>query len=70
MAPQAGETLISRPDHKAGPATLADGRFDKRDFVYNKRRDEYRCPAGQRAVWRFTAVEGGLTLHKYCSCLP
>ena len=23
----------------------ADGRFDKRDFVYNKKRDEYRCPA-------------------------
>jgi len=52
------------------PATSnakADGRFDKRDFVYNKRRDEYRCPAGQRAIWRFTAVEGGLTLHKYWS---
>src|SRR6516165_6253533 len=45
----------------------AEGRFDKRDFVYNKRRDEYRCPAGQRAVWRFTTVEGGLTLHKYWS---
>jgi len=43
----------------------AEGRFDKRDFVYNKRRDEYRCPAGQRAVWRFTTVEHGLTLHKY-----
>jgi hypothetical protein len=25
----------------------ADGRFDKRDFVYNKRRDEYLCPAGR-----------------------
>ena len=45
----------------------AEGRFDKRDFVYNKRRDEYRCPAGQRAVWRFSTVEGGLTLHKYWS---
>ena len=45
----------------------ADGRFDKKDFVYNKRRDEYRCPAGQRAIWRFTTVENGLTLHKYWS---
>jgi transposase len=45
----------------------ADGRFDKRDFVYNKKRDEYRCPAGQRAIWRFTTVEAGLTLHKYWS---
>src|SRR6516225_4653241 len=43
----------------------AEGRFDKRDFVYNKRRDEYRCPAGERAIYRFTTVEKGLTLHKY-----
>jgi len=46
---------------------LAEGRFDKRDFVYNKKRDEYRCPVGQRAIWRFTAVEGGLTIHRYWS---
>jgi hypothetical protein len=26
----------------------------------------YRCPAGQRAIWRFTTVESGLTIHKYC----
>jgi len=46
---------------------LAEGRFDKRDFVYNKKLDEYRCPAGKRAIWRFTAVEGGLTIHRYWS---
>jgi transposase len=45
----------------------ADGRFDKRDFVYNKKRDEYRCPAGQRAIYRFTGVEKGMTLHRYWS---
>jgi hypothetical protein len=43
----------------------ADGRFDKRDFIYNAKRDEYRCPAGERAIWRFTTVEAGLTVHKY-----
>ena len=43
----------------------AEGRFDKRDFAYNKRRDEYRCPAGERAVWRYTSVEGGLKTHTY-----
>ena len=43
----------------------ADGRFDKRDFVYIAERDEYRCPAGERAVWRMTTVEQGLTLHRY-----
>jgi hypothetical protein len=45
----------------------AEGRFDKRDFVYNKRRDEYRCPAGQRAIYRFTGIEHGMTLHRYWS---
>jgi hypothetical protein len=45
----------------------ADGRFDKQDFVYNKRRDEYRCPAGKRAIRRFSSVEKGLTIHTYWS---
>lgn len=46
---------------------LADGRFDKRDFVYDQNRDGYRCPAGQIAIYRFTAVEHGKTLHKHWS---
>ena len=29
--------------------------------------DEYRCPAGQRAINRFTTVEAGLTLDIYWS---
>jgi len=44
-----------------------EGRFDKRDFIYDSARDEYRCPAGQRAIYRFTAVEDGKTLRKYWS---
>ncbi len=44
-----------------------EGRFDKRDFIYDGRRDEYRCPAGQTAIRRFTTVEDGKTLHKYWS---
>jgi transposase len=43
----------------------AEGRFDKRDFVYDARRNEYRCPAGERAIWRFSTVEAGLTVHKF-----
>jgi len=46
---------------------LAEGLFDKRDFVYDEHRDEYRCPAGQIAIHRYTAVERGKTLHKYWS---
>jgi transposase len=44
-----------------------EGRFDKRDFIYDSARDEYRCPAGQTAIYRFTAVEDGKTLRKYWS---
>lgn len=43
----------------------AEGRFSKLDFVYIAKDDEYQCPAGERAIHRFTTVEHGLTLHKY-----
>jgi hypothetical protein len=43
------------------------GLFDKKDFRYVAEDDEYRCPAGQRAIRRFTRVENGQTLHHYWS---
>jgi transposase len=55
-------TLVPKP---LTSNSKADGRFDKRDFVYLPKRDEYRCPAGERAIWRMTTVENGLTLHRY-----
>src|SRR5271155_773505 len=62
---QAGMTpLVPKP---LTSNSKADGRFDKRDFVYIAEDDEYRCPAGQRAIWRFTTIENGMTLHKYWS---
>ena len=48
-------------------SSKADGRFDKRDFVYDAATDEYECPAGERAIHRFVTIEHGLTLHKYWS---
>jgi hypothetical protein len=39
--------------------------FDKADFRYISSKDEYQCPAGQQAIWRFTTLEHGLTMHKY-----
>jgi hypothetical protein len=47
--------------------SLADGRFDKQDFIYVAADDAYRCPAGERTIRRFTTVENGLTIHKYWS---
>ncbi len=45
----------------------ADGRFNNTDFIYNTETNEYKCPAGQRLIWRFTSVEKGLKLHRYWS---
>jgi hypothetical protein len=44
---------------------LAKGQFDKRDFRYIRRRDEYRCPADQRAIWRYSRVENEMIQHRY-----
>ncbi|MBE9554975.1 MAG: IS1182 family transposase, partial [Proteobacteria bacterium] len=43
----------------------ARGRFVKQDFVYLAEADVYRCPAGERLVYRYTNQERGLTLRRY-----
>jgi hypothetical protein len=58
------KALVPKPLTSGGKA---DGRFDKRDFIYDSKRDEYRCPAGERAIWRQTTIEKGMTLHR---CWP
>ena len=46
----------------------AENRFDKSDFIYIARDDEYQCPAGQRAIYRFTREENGLQIRRYWTC--
>jgi len=41
------------------------GRFGKQDFVYLPAEDVYRCPAGERLKYYFTAVEHGQRLRRY-----
>jgi transposase len=60
---QAGITALVPKPLTSG--SRAEGRFDKRDFIYNAKRDDYRCPAGERAIWRMTSIENGQTLHRY-----
>ena len=48
-------------------ASKLEGLFTKQDFVYIQQDDEYRCPAGQRAIRRFTTVEHGMNIRKYWS---
>jgi transposase len=45
----------------------AEGRFGKQDFVYVAKDDEYRCPAGERAIRRFTREEKGMAISVYWS---
>jgi len=46
---------------------LAKGQFGKRDFIYQPEDDEYECPAGERAIYRFTRTESGKEIRRYWS---
>ena len=46
-------------------AAKAAGRFGKQDFIYVAAEDIYRCPAGERLIYRFTGQEDGKTLRRY-----
>jgi transposase len=43
----------------------SEGRFGKQDFVYLVDENVYRCPAGEKLKYRFTAEEHGQKLHRY-----
>ena len=43
------------------------GLFGKRDFIYKPETDEYECPAGERAIYRFDGQEKGKTIRRYWS---
>ena len=66
---QAGiTTLVPKP---LTSNSKAEGRFDKRDFIYIAEDDAYRCPAGQSLIRHYTTIEDGMTLHCYwCSVCP
>ena len=58
------KTLVPKPQTSNNKAA---GLFDKADFRYIPSKDEYRCPAGQRAIFRCTKIDRGLRAHKYWS---
>ena len=45
----------------------AKGLFGKRDFIYDDHEDEFKCPAGERAIYRFTREEKGKMIRRYWS---
>jgi hypothetical protein len=60
---EAGITVTLPKPQTSG--SKAKGRFGKQDFVYLADEDVYRCPAGERLIYRFTNQENGLTLRRY-----
>jgi Transposase DDE domain len=63
----AGITALVPKSQTSG--AKADGRFDRADFIYIARDDQYLCPAGQRAIYRYTSLESAnlLKLRTYWS---
>ncbi len=55
-------TYLPRPQTSGN---MAKGLFGKRDFIYIPEDDEYRCPADERLIYRFTRVENGQTIRRY-----
>ena len=58
------ETYLPKPQTSGAQAK---GRFGKRDFIYHPDADEYECPAGERAKYRFTREEHGKKIRRYWS---
>jgi len=45
----------------------AKGQFDRSEFHYIVKDDEYQCPAGERLIYRFTRTESGKEIRRYWS---
>ncbi len=43
----------------------AAGLFDKEDFIYDARVDQYNCPAGERLPRRHSSIDRGMKIHYY-----
>ena len=41
--------------------------FGRKDFHYVPEKDECRCPANERLIWRMASEEAGLIVHRYWS---
>ena len=67
---------LRRGRHHAAGAQADDlqrqgrGSLRQGDFIYIAKDDEYQCPAGERAIYRFTAIENGLTIRDVLDIVP
>jgi hypothetical protein len=64
MWPVGPGITVTLPKPQTSGAKAA-GRFGKQDFIYVAAEDIYRCPAGERLMYRFTKGEDGKMLRRY-----
>ena len=60
---EAGITVTLPKPQTSG--AKSKGRFGKQDFVYLSKEDVYRCPAGEKLKYYFTAEENGQKMRRY-----
>lgn len=53
--------------HSATSHNKAKGLFDRSEFHYIEKDDEYECPANERLTYRFTREEKGKLIRRYWS---
>jgi transposase len=62
---QAGiDVIVPKP---VTSSATAHGRFSRADFIYDAKRDEYRCPAGERLPRHCVTIANGLNHYRYWS---
>jgi transposase len=60
---QSGMTVyVPKPNNSSN---LKRGLFTKEDFIYDREKDCYRCPAGKELSYRFNSVEQGRPVRSY-----
>ena len=56
------ETYVAKADTSG---KRSKGEFSRNEFRYIPQDDEYRCPAGERLIYRFTREESGKQIRRY-----
>jgi transposase len=58
------ETYLPKPKTSGNKA---QGLFDRSEFHYDAKANEYECPAGERLIYRYTSTEAGKEIRRYWS---
>jgi transposase len=59
--------IVTDVPNSATSNNKAKGQFDRSEFHYIAKDDEYECPAGERLIYRFTRTESDKEIRRYWS---